>query len=121
MDYGLRLKTFRCANGMTQQHIADALGISRAAYCNYEIGRRSPDADMLVKLADFYNTSLDEMFKCCTSGCVAEEDAYENDVGFAYVSQLSKDEIDLIAKYRVLNSEDKKEIIKITAEKMKNR
>jgi transcriptional regulator with XRE-family HTH domain len=46
---------------MKQRQVADALGVSRSAYTNYEAGARCPDADMLTKMADFFEISVDEI------------------------------------------------------------
>lgn len=44
---------------MTQQQIADALGIKRATISNYEIGRRSPHLTELQRIAEFFGVGLD--------------------------------------------------------------
>ncbi len=54
--------------GYKQKQVAEAIGVNRATYANYECGRRSPDIDGLVKLAGFYRISLDELVGCNTSG-----------------------------------------------------
>lgn len=54
-----RLKLLRNAKGLTQQNIADYLGISRPTYTRYETGEREPDQDTLLKLADFFEVTVD--------------------------------------------------------------
>ena len=44
-----------------QQDIAKMLGVSRSTYANYESGRRTPDIDLLMNLADIYGITLDEL------------------------------------------------------------
>ncbi|MBQ4573370.1 MAG: hypothetical protein IJA80_08850 [Clostridia bacterium] len=39
-----------------------------------------------------------------------QDDSYENDIETKFLSQLSRKEIDLIVKYRMMNKDDKKEI-----------
>lgn len=56
---GYRLKTLRKGQKMTQQHVADKVGITRATLSNYEIDRRTPDLRTLQKLADCYGVGLD--------------------------------------------------------------
>lgn len=51
-----------------QQQVADAIGVSRATYANYECGRRSPDMKVLLRLAEFYGISLDELVGCNRNG-----------------------------------------------------
>ena len=55
----MKLKELRKANGLLQSDIANALGISKATYSTYEIGTRTPPADMLCKLADYFNVTTD--------------------------------------------------------------
>ena len=49
-----------------QKQVAEAIGVNRATYANYECGRRSPDIEGLVKLATFYGISLNELVGCRT-------------------------------------------------------
>jgi len=54
-----RLRKLRADKDLTQQDMADFLGITRPAYTAYESGRRQPDNESLSKLADFFNVSVD--------------------------------------------------------------
>jgi len=54
-----RLKDFRKKYNMTQQDLAEQLGIVRTAIANYETGRTSPDPETLSLIADIFNTSTD--------------------------------------------------------------
>lgn len=54
------LKHLRKAKGFaTMQDFCNTIGISFSTYQNYESGKRIPTADILLKLADFYNVSTD--------------------------------------------------------------
>lgn len=55
------LKLLRNRKGMLQEDVAKYLGLTRPAYSHYETGRRIPDAEMLEKLADLYQVSIDEL------------------------------------------------------------
>ena len=54
-----RLKELRNKMRITQQDIADALSIERITYARYESGARSPSLEMLAKLADYFDVSVD--------------------------------------------------------------
>ena len=56
---GERLKTLR--GKKTQNDVAKMLGISRARYSHYENEIREPDHDMLNKIADLYEISVDTL------------------------------------------------------------
>ncbi len=55
------LYRLRKAHHYTQQEISDLLNISRQAYSNYETSKRTPDLDSLMRLADIYGVSLDQL------------------------------------------------------------
>lgn len=54
-----RLKELRGKYNMTQQDLANQLGIVRTAIANYETGRTSPDSETLSLIANIFNTSTD--------------------------------------------------------------
>ena len=53
------LKELRKKSGKTQEEIAKELNISQEAYSNYENGKRTPDIDMIIEIADYYNMPID--------------------------------------------------------------
>ncbi len=60
LDYfGDRLKTLRRERGITQQELADAIGISKGGLCYYENTNRAPDITVLEKFADYFKVSAD--------------------------------------------------------------
>ncbi|MBO5907387.1 MAG: helix-turn-helix transcriptional regulator [Clostridia bacterium] len=44
---------------MKQSELAEATGINQRTISNYETGKTEPDAAALIKLADFFNVSID--------------------------------------------------------------
>lgn len=54
-----RLYDLRNDNDLTQQQVADYLMCNRQVYARYERGLREIPVSMLIKLADFYKTSVD--------------------------------------------------------------
>lgn len=60
MEYLRRLRTEK---GISQQTVADYLGITRQAYSNYENGNRAPDTENLLKLAEFFGVSVDNILR----------------------------------------------------------
>ena len=57
----MNIKKLRNERGLTQQEIADALNINRMKYNHYELGNSEPSIETLVKLADYYHTTIDEI------------------------------------------------------------
>ena len=54
-----RIKNLREDHDLTQKQLSNFLNISQVAYSYYEINKRSIPLELLSKLADFYNTSVD--------------------------------------------------------------
>jgi len=59
MELSKRLKEIREEKGLSQRELAKLLNIDKSTVAKYETGERSPDADMIVKLADFFDVSTD--------------------------------------------------------------
>lgn len=56
---GKKLRKLRRDRELTQQQVADFLGLSRAAYGSYELGRRQPDNHTLLKLSRYFGVTVD--------------------------------------------------------------
>lgn len=53
------IRYLRTSEKLTQKDLAKALNVAPQTYASYEQGRREPDIDTLIKIARFYNVSLD--------------------------------------------------------------
>lgn len=56
------IKQLRYGIGASQSDLAEELGISQQTYSGYETGRHVPDLRFLIKLAQFYDVSLNYLF-----------------------------------------------------------
>jgi len=54
-----RLQSLKLERKLLQKDIANAIGVSLRAYRYYEKGDRNPDSEVLIKLADYFNVSVD--------------------------------------------------------------
>ena len=59
--YFKKIKDLRIDHDLYQEQIANLLKITRQQYGLYESGKRDIPVDLLIKLADFYNVSIDYM------------------------------------------------------------
>lgn len=55
----LRLKFLREERNWNMKEAAEQLGIPYTTYISYEKGEREPNSEMLIKLSDFFNVSVD--------------------------------------------------------------
>jgi transcriptional regulator with XRE-family HTH domain len=67
MDFGSTIAKLRENAGLSQQNVADNLGMARATYASIESGRRQPDLPTIRKIAEFYQVSPSDLI----SGTVA--------------------------------------------------
>jgi transcriptional regulator with XRE-family HTH domain len=90
---GAKLKILRKGRKLTQEQLAEKLGVNRATISNYEIGRRLPNLNDLKRFAEFYGVGLDyfgvvskdEMFDLLSRA----RDVFESDA----ISKEQKEEI----------------------------
>ena len=54
-----RIRDLREDNDLTQTQIGERLNIPQRTYAYYESGERTIPPEILIALADFYNTSID--------------------------------------------------------------
>ena len=59
MDLQRRLKECRKLKKVTQKDAAQYLGIGERSYQHYEYGEREPSLATVIKLAEFFNVSID--------------------------------------------------------------
>lgn len=59
LQIGQRIRTFRKARGLTQEQLAQALGVTAGAVYKWEAELSAPDLSLLIALADFFDTSVD--------------------------------------------------------------
>ena len=54
-----RIRSLREDNDLTQTQVANILGMSQTGYSKYETGENDIPTAILIKLANFYNTTTD--------------------------------------------------------------
>lgn len=105
------LYKYRKANGYTQGRVSKYLNISRQAYSNYELGKRDPDIDLMMKLCKIYRISLDQLVLqpyASGSDVICESYAYDLAEDKETDSQLyvSRSEIELLLDFRETTPEN---------------
>lgn len=59
MNFGEKLKKLRISQKLTQQQLADRIGVAKSVVSYYESGDRYPSYDVLVKIARIFHTTTD--------------------------------------------------------------
>ena len=61
MRIGEQIKNYRKTAGLTQEQVANYLGVSTPAVNKWEKGSNMPDISILVDIADYYDISIPEI------------------------------------------------------------
>ena len=93
------LKALRNEFNISQQQLADAIGVSQQSVNKYENQDVEPDIAILIKIAEYFSVSVDYLIGRIPSRTFV-------------VSSLSKDEKTILSKYKFLNKKEK-DIIKL--------
>jgi transcriptional regulator with XRE-family HTH domain len=97
-----KLRSYRKEAGLTQQQVADAIGMNRSAYAYYEVGKSSPKLSVLKKISELYNTTVDKLL----------EEKQESDILQA-ANPLGNLEWDTTDKFNELSDFEKSVLLKV--------
>lgn len=97
---GERIKTLREIRKMTQVRLALELGVTQETISGYETGRIRPSYDILVKMANCLNTSLDYLLG-----------RTENILLSDYYKKLTEQENRLLHYFNLLSSQNRERVI----------
>ena len=98
VDMVQNLKLLRNKNKVSQQQLADIIGVTQQSINKYENHKIEPDIQTLIKLAEYFNTSVDYLV-----GHTDIDHVIESLVRY----DLNQDEAVLIDKYRRLSPKQK--------------
>ena len=59
VDFGKTLKRLRTQEGLTQQQLANKLGVTKSVVSYYELQERTPSPEILIKLSAIFHVSTD--------------------------------------------------------------
>lgn len=83
------LKQIRNSKNLLQTKVAMDLNITQETISSYETGRVFPSSDMLIKLANYYNTSIDYLL-CRTKYNMPIDDIKPNNINESDFILLNK-------------------------------
>ena len=87
-----RIKDLREDRDLRQSDLAKATGIDQRTISNYETGKTAPDAYALIKLADFFDVSIDYLV------CRTTIDFFSEKKRIKIIDKIMKD-LDELKKY----------------------
>ena len=95
------LRLLRESHGISQQKLADAIGLTQQSINKYENHKIEPDIETLIRIADFFHTSVDYL--------VGHADVQGTSEGVP-VYRLNAEEVNLVNQYRQLTLKEKDSI-----------
>lgn len=95
------LKQIRNSKNLLQTKVAMDLNITQETVSSYETGRVLPSSDMLIKLADYYNTSIDYLLN---------RTKYDMPIDRVKPNNVSDRDFSILNKINNLSNEDKAKI-----------
>lgn len=99
-----KLKVLRKQAGVSQKALADAIGVSQQSINKYENHNIEPDIATLIRLADYFNTSIDylvghtEVAHKIEPVCFCELNGQENTMlrGYRTLNRRQRESVNLI-------------------------
>ena len=79
MEFNEKLQELRKQKGLTQEELAEALYVSRAAISKWESGRGYPNIDSLKAIATFFSVTIDELLSSEEVLTIAENDGKQKE------------------------------------------
>lgn len=80
LNFGMRLKSLRNSQNLTQQQLANQLGVAKSIVSYYESGDRFPSYDVLVKIAYIFHVTTDYLLGVERSRMLNVSDLSEDDI-----------------------------------------
>lgn len=98
MNLGEKLKILRKGHDLTQEQLAERLGISSQAVSKWETNSSYPDISILPVLANFYGVTTDELLGVDISKNKEKIEAYTNEMFDLYRDWKLKEMVDVARK-----------------------
>lgn len=128
----MRIKELRMSRNLTQQKLADILGVSRSALASWESGVNYPEVSTLEKIADFFSVSTDFILErdgskeipAKTSSVYLEfgsdsENKYNELLRFA--DNYTEDDVKFLKIYKTLDPMGKRKVMATINKEVVNR
>ncbi|MCM1328487.1 MAG: helix-turn-helix domain-containing protein [Ruminococcus sp.] len=99
-----RLQQLRKNNNLSQEELAEKIGVSRQAVSKWERAEASPDTDNLILLSRLYNMSLDELLGVNSAPVSLKKEGYADPVREMRPENYTEEEIYPNRKFEENNS-----------------
>jgi transcriptional regulator with XRE-family HTH domain len=90
MSFGRRIKQLREEKGVRQEDIGNLFSVSKSAVSQWENDIRTPDMDIIIKLADFFDVSTDYLLGRTNDPSLSDTQHVNDDEALEYLDELHK-------------------------------
>ena len=73
MKFNEKLVMLRKQHNLSQEQVAEKLGVARQTISKWELGETTPEMDKLIIISELYNITLDELMKEENEGKVVND------------------------------------------------
>lgn len=80
MNFGMKLKALRTSQKLTQQQLADRVGVAKSVISYYESGDRYPSYDVLIRIAHIFRTTTDFLLDVSKDNVIDVSELSEDDI-----------------------------------------
>lgn len=106
-----RLRTIRERKGLTQEQVAEKLGVEIGTLSGYERGYRRPDADKIVQLSKIYNVSSDYILGITSDPLEITGFLSKRVIQYAETMPKNEDEKAALADLKTMSEEKQRRLI----------
>nr|DAH43182.1 MAG TPA: Repressor protein CI [Caudoviricetes sp.] len=104
MDFSQIVKQLRLERGMTQQELANMVGLTKVTISQYETGKRKPSFEMIEALADVFHVDMNYLLGFTDKISRPSGDQTDDKIYNKYLA-MTLEEINLISAYRHAGAE----------------
>lgn len=79
MNFSEKLKEIRRKEGISQEQLAEKIGVSRQAITKWETGKGLPDVENMVIIAEIFKTTIDELLTDSVAKAIPETTVYTSE------------------------------------------
>ncbi|MCM1493826.1 MAG: helix-turn-helix domain-containing protein [Muribaculaceae bacterium] len=120
MNFSEKLKEIRKKEGISQEQLAEKIGVSRQAITKWETGKGLPDVENMVIIAEIFKTTIDELLtdsvaKAAPAAVYTSETIYDIDCEKHFDIHIGS-----AAAIRLSSGDDEKLHMKLSSETLEN-
>ncbi|MCM1058525.1 MAG: helix-turn-helix domain-containing protein [Firmicutes bacterium] len=121
MNFSEKLKEIRKREGISQEQLADKIGVSRQAITKWETGKGLPDVENMVIIAEIFKTTIDELLMDSVAKAVPEASVYTSETIYDIDCEKHFDvNIGSAAAILLSSGDDEKLHIRLSSETLEN-